>query len=190
MGGPEGIDVKAPEYQALSAKTNPDLVYYSGITQNNAGRLFRDLRAALGSGVMLMGPDGIYEQAFLDDAGPAAEGTYVTFGVMPPSLLVGKGADWYAAYKIRFGSEPEVYASYGYEAAKVTLDAIGRVGVKDRDAIRAAVLATAEYEGILGTWSFDPNGDTSLSTMSGRQVVGGRFDEENARVLDVRVPLP
>jgi branched-chain amino acid transport system substrate-binding protein len=28
---------------------------------------------------------------------------------------------------------------------------------------------------VLGTWSFDHNGDTSLTTMSGQQVVGGKF---------------
>jgi hypothetical protein len=46
----------------------------------------------------------------------------------------------------------------------------------------AAVFATANYDGVLGTWSFDANGDTSLTTMSGRAVVNGRFDG-NAVVL-------
>src|SRR4051794_29457254 len=39
-----------------------------------------------------------------------------------------------------------------------------------------AVFATANYDGVLGTGSFDTNGDTSLTTMSGRTVVNGRFD--------------
>ena len=43
-----------------------------------------------------MGPDGIFEQAFIDAAGPAAEGTYITFGGVPPSKLTGAGATWYA----------------------------------------------------------------------------------------------
>jgi len=188
-GGPEGIDSKASDYRALATKirgTGADMVYYGGITQNNAGKLFKDLRSVLGNDVKLMGPDGIYEQAFIDDAGDASEGVYITFGGVGASKLTGKGATWYQAYKAKFGSEPEGYASYGYEAAKVALDAIARAGSKDREAIRAAVFATANYDGVLGTWSFDPNGDTSLTTMSGRQVVSGKFDEDNSVVLQAQ----
>jgi len=186
LGGPEGIDSKASDYRALATKIrgqNPDLVYFGGITQNNAGKLFKDLRSVLGNDVKLMGPDGIYEQAFIDDSGDAGEGVYITFGGIGASKLTGKGADWYQAYKAKYGGEPEGYASYGYESAKVALDAIGRAGTKDREAIRAAVMATSNFSGVLGTWSFDPNGDTSLTTMSGRQIVNGKFDEDNSVVL-------
>jgi len=189
LGGPEGIDSKASDYRALATKIraqNPDLVYYGGITQNNAGKLFKDLRSVLGPNVKLMGPDGIYEQAFIDDAGDAGEGVYITFGGVGASKLTGKGADWYQAYKAKYGNEPEGYASYGYEAAKVALDAIGRAGAKDREAIRSAVFSTSNFTGVLGTWSFDANGDTTLTTMSGRQVVNGKFDEDNSVVLSAQ----
>jgi len=189
VGGPEGVDSKASDYRALATKirgTNPDLIYFGGITQNNAGKLFKDLRAVLGNNVKLMGPDGIYEQAFIDDAGDAAEGVYITFGGVPPSKLTGKGAEWYQAYKAKFSGEPEAYAAYGYESMKVALDALGRAGRKDREAIRAAVFATQNYPGVLGTWSFDANGDTSLMTMSGRQVKDGKFDDANAVTLQAQ----
>jgi branched-chain amino acid transport system substrate-binding protein len=39
-------------------------VYYGGITQNNAGQLWRDLRDAMPD-VKLMGPDGILEQEWI-----------------------------------------------------------------------------------------------------------------------------
>jgi branched-chain amino acid transport system substrate-binding protein len=188
-GGPEGIDSKASDYRALATKirgTGADMVYYGGITQNNAGKLFKDLRSVLGNDIKLMGPDGIYEQAFIDDAGDASEGVYVTFGGVGASKLTGKGADWYAAYKAKFNGEPEGYASYGYEAAKVALNAIATANTKDREAIRAAVMGTSNYDGVLGTWSFDANGDTTLTTMSGRQVVNGKFDEENSSVLQAQ----
>jgi branched-chain amino acid transport system substrate-binding protein len=186
VGGPEGIDSKAADYRALATKirgTGADFVYYGGITQNNAGKLVKDLRAVLGPNVKMMGPDGIYEQAFLDAAGDAAEGMYITFGGVAPSKLTGTGADWYRDYKAKFGSEPEAYAAYGYEAAKVVISAIGTAGSKDRLAIRNAVFGTSNYSGVLGTWSFDANGDTTLTDMSGRQVVNGKFDDDNAIVL-------
>jgi branched-chain amino acid transport system substrate-binding protein len=186
VGGPEGIDPRAQDYQGLAAKIRsaaPDLVYFGGLMDNNAGRLFKDIRAAVGDDMKLMGPDGLYQQGLLDDAGGAAEGVYVTFGAVAPSKQAGKGAEWYRNYKARFNAEPEVYAAYAYEATKVALDAIKRAGKKDRNAIREAVLATREYEGILGRWSFDANGDTTLSTISGRVVKDGRFDDANAVTL-------
>jgi branched-chain amino acid transport system substrate-binding protein len=186
VGGPESIDVTAPDYKTLATKiqqTDPDLVFFGGSHFSNAGTLFKDLRAVLRPDVKLMGPDGIRSQAFLDAAGAAAEGVYVTFGGIGPSQLTGKGADWYASYTAQYEAEPAIYAAYSYETAKVALDAIARAGRKDREAIRAAVFATSNYDGILGTWSFDENGDTTLTTMSGRQVVNGRFDEDNAVVL-------
>ena len=47
-----------------------------------------------------------------------------------------------------------------------------------------AVFATKDYDGVLGKWSFDANGDTSLTTMSGRQVKNGKFDDANSVTLE------
>ena len=185
--GPEVIDTKASEYRALAAKirgASADLVYFGGITQNNAGRLVRDLRAVLGNGVRFMGPDGLYEQTFVDAAGDAAEGAYITYGGILPQLLSGNGATWYRQYRTRFNAEPEVYAAYGYDAMKVALDAIQRAGRKDRAAIRDAVFATRDFDGVLGRWSFDQNGDTTLRKISGRQIRGGKFDDANAVLIE------
>lgn len=187
VGGPEGIDRRARDFQELANRVraaNPDLVYFGGLTDNNAGYLFRDLRAVLGEGVKLMGPDGLYQQGFLDEAGDGAAGAFITFGMVAPSKLPGtKAAEWYRNYKVRFNAEPEVYAAYAYEATKVALDAIRRAGRKDRNAIREAVLATKEFEGILGRWSFDANGDTTVTMISGREVKDGKFDDANAVTL-------
>jgi branched-chain amino acid transport system substrate-binding protein len=177
--GREGIDGKAADYRALAAKIldlNPDLVYYGGITQNNAGQIWKDIRGE-GYKNKLMGPDGIFEQAFLDAAGAdIAEGSYITFGGVPPDKLEGKAGEWYKAYKAKFNSEPEAYAVYGYEAANVALAAIDKVCAKDRAKIRDAIFATKDFEGVLGTWSFDANGDTTLTAMSGQIVKGGKFE--------------
>jgi branched-chain amino acid transport system substrate-binding protein len=186
VGGPEGIDDKASDYRALAQKvrqSGADVVFFGGITQANAGKLWQDLRATLDPSVKLMGPDGIFEQAFIDAAGPAAEGTYITFGGVPPSKLTGAGAAWFAKYKQQFNAEPEAYAGYGYESMKVALDAIGRAGKKDRAAIRDAIFGTKNFNGALGTWSFTDTGDTSLTAMSGRQVKSGAFDDANAVTL-------
>jgi branched-chain amino acid transport system substrate-binding protein len=159
-----------------------DLVYFGGSAENKAGKLWQDLRATLDSSVKLMGPDGLYGPAFLAGGASAAEGTFVTFGSVPPRNLTGSGAAWYTSYRERFG-EPYAFTAYGYEVARVALEAIRSAGRKDRDAIRKAILATRDYDGVLGRWSFTDTGDTTLTAMSGRRVKDGAFDDANAVIL-------
>jgi branched-chain amino acid transport system substrate-binding protein len=179
--GHEGIDPKASDYKALMTKIkalNPDLIYFGGITQNNAGQLIKDMRNVGMSAdkVKFMSPDGTYEQALIDAAGKDAEGVYATFGGVPPKELTGSGKTWYESYKKKFNAEPEAYAAYGYESAKVIVNAINKVCKNDRAAIRDAVMNTKDFEGVLGKWSFDQNGDTSLTTMSGNVVKNGKWE--------------
>jgi branched-chain amino acid transport system substrate-binding protein len=194
VGGPEGIDPQASDYRALAQKirsSGADVVFAGIITPNNAGKLWQDLRDTLGPNVRLMGPDGIYEQAFIDAAGPAAEGAYITFGGVPPTKLTGKGAQWYTSYKQQFNAEPEAYAAYAYEAAKVVLQAIQTAGgscavhnsADCRGAVRDAIMNTKNFDGVLGQWNFADTGDTTLTAMSGRQVKNGAFDDANSVVL-------
>lgn len=178
VAGVEGIDVRASNYKALATKikaSDVDLVYFGGVTQSNAGQFTKDLRASGFKG-KLMVPDGCVELAFIQSAGPEnVFETYATFGGLPADQLTGKGAEFVRRYREKFRIEPEAYAAYGYEAGRVALDAIARAGKKDRRAILDAVAATRDFEGVLGRWSFDPNGDTSFTTMSGLVIKDGKF---------------
>jgi branched-chain amino acid transport system substrate-binding protein len=178
VAGVEGIDVRAANYKALATKIkaeNPDLVYFGGVTQSNAGQFTKDLRASGYKGKLMI-PDGCVETAFIASAGPEnVFETYATFGGLPADQLTGKGAEFVRRYREKFQMEPEAYAAYGYEAGRVALDAIARAGKKDRLAILDAVAATRDFEGVLGRWSFDPNGDTTLRTMSGLVIKDGKF---------------
>ncbi len=180
------ISGKETDYKALAAKiaaSGADLMYFGGITQQNAGQLWKDVRDA-SADILLMGPDGIYEDAFLAAAGEAAENTYLTFGGTTADQYTGAAATWRDAFKAT-GSAIEVYTIYGYEAANVVLAAIetaSKAGAKDAAALRAgtidALLATKNFKGVLGTWSFDENGDTSNTLFSGSKIVGGKFKFE------------
>jgi branched-chain amino acid transport system substrate-binding protein len=69
------------------------------------------------------------------------------------------------------------------------LDAIERAaeesgGAPDRAAVLEQIYATEDFEGALGTWSFDEDGDTSLTELSVQKVENGKFELD--RVLDVK----
>jgi branched-chain amino acid transport system substrate-binding protein len=178
VDAPVGIEPKQSGYEALAktiADSGADLVFYGGIIQNGAGPLWRDIRAAAPATTM-MGPDTLFEHAFIDDTGPYAEGTLVTFGGVPPGLLEGKGRAFYERYVERFQHEPECYAASSYDAVGVILQAIERVGRVDRAAITQAAFVTRDFDGVLGSWSFDANGDIDLRRGTRLTVRNGRFE--------------
>ena len=82
---------------------------------------------------------------------------------------------FYENYKKKFDAEPEAYAVYGYEAGRVVLEAIKRAGTKDREAITAVARGLKDFDGVLGKWSFDQDGDTSLKVMAVETVKDGKF---------------
>ncbi|WP_238389367.1 branched-chain amino acid ABC transporter substrate-binding protein [Urbifossiella limnaea] len=155
---------------------NPDMVYFGGTTQTAAGKLVKDLRASRVT-CPVMVPDGCYEQAFLDSASAQdLANVYATIGGTDPSMLKGKGKEFVEKYKAKYTKEPEAYAVYGYEAAAVFLAAAKKVGRKDREAILKACLETKDFEGgVVGKWSFDADGDTTLQQLTISKVEGGKF---------------
>jgi branched-chain amino acid transport system substrate-binding protein len=184
--GHDSIDAKAQEFKSLMASVKaakPDLVYFGGTTQSKGGQLAKDMASA-GIDALLMVPDGCREQVFIDSAGAAnLEGRcFVTFGGLPPEKLTGKGSEFVSRYREKFGELPEAYAVYGYEAACVAIRAIQDAGRKDRRAIADAALAIREFDGALGRWGFDANGDTTMRTLTVSGVKDGRFEFEE--VLD------
>src|SRR5215208_1188534 len=195
--GREGIDGSAPNYRSLMnkiAEANPDAIYFGGIIENNAAQLIKDKVGAGMSNeeVAFIGPDGIFVDELLTQAGDAAEGIYVTFGGLPQSQLTGEGQQFVKNYEQQYDEPIQPYTAYAFEAANVMLDAIEKAseeaggGVPDRQAVVEQIFATENFHGVLAkgaTWSFDEDGDTTLTKLSVQRVQGGEFQLD--RVLDV-----
>jgi branched-chain amino acid transport system substrate-binding protein len=178
--GHESINVQQNNFQALMTKVkekNPEVVYFGGTTQSKGGQIAKDMRG-VGLNCPLIVPDGCYEIAFIQSAGEEnLKNCYATMGGLDASLLTGAGAEFVKRYQAKFGGqEPEAYAVYGFEAAKVVLESIKAVGKKDRAAITKTCVETKDFDkGALGTWSFDENGDITLQNMTISKVEGGKF---------------
>ena len=168
--GFEAYNPEAPDYQALMTKianAGPAMVYLGAIVNLNASKLLQDMRAVMPADeVAFMGPDGLINQAFVDAAGDAAEGAYITFAGLPANALEGAGQAWYEQIRERIGHDPDAYAAYSFEIAVVTLQAIDQVQAKDRAQILDAMFGTSEFRGLTGTWSFTETGDTNATTVS------------------------
>jgi branched-chain amino acid transport system substrate-binding protein len=188
--GREGIDGSAANYRSLMnkiAEVDPDAIYFGGIIENNAGQLIKDKVGAGMSNddVLFIGPDGIFVDTFLTQSGNAAEGAYVTFGGLPQSELSAKGQQFVQDYESQHDDAVQPYTAYAYEAANVMLDAIEKAskeGEVTREAVLQQIFATEDFNGVLGTWSFDEDGDTSLTELSVQRVENGLFEYQ--RTID------
>jgi branched-chain amino acid transport system substrate-binding protein len=192
--GREGIDGSAPNYRSLMNKiaaADPDAIYFGGIIENNAAQLVKDKVGAGMSNqeVTFVGPDGIFVDTLITQGGNSVEGIYTSFGGIPPEKLGSAGQDFIDKYEQNYDDAVQPYTAYAYEAANVMLDAIERASkdaggdVPDRKAVIEQVFATQDYQGVLGTWSFDNDGDTSLTKLSIQEIEDGEFRLN--RVLDV-----
>ena len=172
----EVIEANQGDYKTLANKiaaAKPDLVYYGGITGKGTSSFVQELRTAAPD-IKIMGADGILENEFAEKT-KGAEGVYATIAGVPREKLGNKGKKFFDDYKAKNGADPEAYAIYGYEAASVVIKAVSTVCKKDRLAILDAMFTTKDFDGVLGKWSFDADGDTSLDSMVGNVVKDGKW---------------
>jgi branched-chain amino acid transport system substrate-binding protein len=167
-----GIDKTASNYRAVAGQfksDGADCFLFSGVTANGAVQLYKDVGAALPN-AKLYGPDGNCESGFTNPAKkgiPAALGKRFKCSVATLNLSSYPGGKSFLdAFKAKYGNaSPDPYAIYGYEAMKLALDTIKGLGDKgnDKSAVLSALFATKDRQSALGTYSFDQNGDTSLT---------------------------
>lgn len=180
-------DPAAKSYGELAeriADAEPDAVYLGGLLDQNGGLVLRDVRAELGPDVPVLLPAGFTPISLLvETAGEHAEGAYVGLAGMPVlddrslRLLPPAARDFLRGFGGTRPGAVEPSAFYAAQAAEVLLDAIAR-----SDGTRASVLealfATEVEGGILGSFRFDANGDTTLNPVSIYRVVHGRGANE------------
>ncbi|MBK8822113.1 MAG: branched-chain amino acid ABC transporter substrate-binding protein [Anaerolineales bacterium] len=186
----EGFDPKAADYKALMTKIStsndgaaPDAVYLGAIVDNNAAQVLKDKVAIMGDNqtVKFIGPDGIFTAALIEGAGAdVAEGVFATTPGLALKDLGDAGKKFYADYAAKYEETKEPYAILGYDTMSAALKAIEDVcaaggNPTDRAAINAAVFAIKDFEGALGTWSFNADGDVTLPYFVVGQVQGGAY---------------
>jgi branched-chain amino acid transport system substrate-binding protein len=182
----EATDKNAPNYRSLASKAKDqgaDCFIYSGITANNGVQLFKDFAAALPD-AKLYGPDGVAESGFVDpkEGGvPAdvASRIKVTVATLSPDEYPPEGQSFFKDFTAKYGEKnPDPYAIYGYEAMRLGLDAIQRSGTGSKEDIVKALFDTKDRESVLGTYSIDENGDTTLTDYGVYSIAGGelKFD--------------
>jgi branched-chain amino acid transport system substrate-binding protein len=188
VAGNDGYDPKASNYRSLASKikgTGADCFFGSIIVDNNGVQLYKDVFAGV-PGVKMYGPDGVAETTFTDpkEGGlpeNVAKDVKITVATLSQENYPPEGQKFFDNYQKEFGKKPETYAIYGYESMSLILDAMKRAGDKanDKAAVNEAIHSTKDKKSVLGTYSIDKNGDTSLTDYGLYSVEGGelKFDK-------------
>lgn len=168
----DGIQKDAPNFRAYASKVaseGADCFLFSGVTANGAVQIYKDVSAAIPN-AKLYGPDGVCESGFTNpkkDGIPASVGAKFKCTVATLDLTSYPGGqEFLSDYKAAYGdSEPDPYAIYGYEAMQLVIDTIKNGGsdTTTKAGFLKALFQTKDRKSVLGTYSIDKNGDTSLT---------------------------
>ena len=176
----DNTDFKA-QLTSIKAK-KPDLIFISGL-YSQAGLIVSQAREA-GITAQLFGADGVDSPDFLQIAGDAAEGAYVSTPFV--FELGGPEAQRMAvAFEEMHGVAPDTWAALTYDAVDMIVEAIEKGG-ENRKAIRdhLASINSPEkgYTGITGLTYFDENGDCTKPAYA-KIVKDGQFVPAEGQML-------
>ncbi|MEE8390117.1 MAG: ABC transporter substrate-binding protein, partial [Anaerolineae bacterium] len=115
--------------------------------------------------IIFIGTDSLRANTFIESVGADGTGMYFLGITMPEGVA---NAEFRSKYESRYGESPpgDVYG-YAYDAANLLFDAIEAVAVQEEDgtlhigrqALRDALYATTDFEGVTGTLTCDEFGD-------------------------------
>jgi branched-chain amino acid transport system substrate-binding protein len=154
------------------AQLDADAFLFTGDASPGAARLYEAVAAAA-PGLLLFGPGAVADETFVRSL-PAAvtRRMRLTTPLLPPRLLPRSAHQFDSSFRKMFGRPPAPDALQAYEATRLVLDSIRAAGTRgnDRAAVTDAFYAIRNRSSVLGTYSIDRFGDTSLSTFAGDRV--------------------
>jgi branched-chain amino acid transport system substrate-binding protein len=155
----ESINVGTKDFGALVTKikaSGAELVYYGG-THVEAALLLRQMRDQ-GVAATLMAADGITDDDFAAVAGPAAEGTLMTYA--PDPRKRPQAAAVVAKFREK-NFEPHAYTLYAYAAVEIIRQAAEEAKTLDPRKIAMLMRSGRTFPTVIGNITFDLKGDVT-----------------------------
>jgi branched-chain amino acid transport system substrate-binding protein len=191
--GNDGWDPKAANYRSVASKLagkGTDCVFLSGIVDNNGVQLTKDIAAGIPN-AKIYSPDGFCESGWVspkEGGVPTSLDSRLqcTVATLDPGSYPPAGKKFFQTYEAKYGKgNLNPYAIYGYAAMSLGLDAIKRAGANgnNRQDVINALFNTKDLPSVLGTYSIDKNGDTSITDY-------GLYSVKNGQITFSRVIKP
>jgi branched-chain amino acid transport system substrate-binding protein len=186
VAGTQSFEPGQSSYSSLAvavASSGADCVLISAITEDNAAQVTDQIAKTLPH-AMIFGSAGLAESSYSDPAlGGLATAVdsrvLITVATLDPRAYPPAGRRFFVSYAQRYGA-PQPYAIFGYEAMSLMLDAIGRATDRGdqparRSEVVSAIFHTRDRQSVLGTYSIDRDGDTTLKRYGVYRVVRGQL---------------
>lgn len=141
------VDTDFAGQLAAIRATRPEVIFVPGYF-NQVGVIARQARR-LGMRQTLLGGDGWDAPQLWKSGGAALDGSYMT-GQYAPAEPSPANRKFVAAYRDRYGREPDAIAALGYDSMGLLADALRRAGSTDPAKLRDAVARTNGYAGVTG----------------------------------------
>jgi len=171
------------------AASAPEVLYFP-IFVAEGGFIAAQAREVSGlENTVLIGSDGMFTADFVNAAGPAAENMYLS----SPNFSAFQAGyeDFVGKYEAKFGTKPiSAFHAHAYDAANILFNAIEKVAVTADDgtvyvpkkALRDAIYATKDHQGITGVLSCSESGDCGAPLIAVYQITaretGGEWPPE------------
>ena len=157
------------------AASNAQAVFLAGAEGGGTAELWQELYRA-SPDLLLLGSSSMAGEAFTSRIGAAAANTYLTTPVLAPRLYPPPAQRVLSDYRRTFGVEGTPYVLYGYEAMTLVLDAIRDSGARgnDRQTVIERVFATRNRNSVIGRYSVEASGETTMSSYGVDRVSEGR----------------
>jgi branched-chain amino acid transport system substrate-binding protein len=178
--GEEGVSTTSgSEFAGLVQKvthSGAQAVFFSGNLTPGVAALWLQLHDA-DPALLLLGSATLATAAFARQIAAAGESTYLTDPVLPAAMYPAAAQSVLADYRRTFGEAATPYALYGYEAMSVVLQAIRNAGAhgNDRQAVVEQFFRIRSRDSVLGRYSIQSGGDSTLSQYGVERVVGGQL---------------
>jgi len=162
------------------ASAHPDLVFFGGNTSTGGGLIRKQMPDAGLGATTYAGADGISDDQFLKDAGATADNVWVTVASVNASKLPA-AAQFLKDYQAEYHQPVGPYSANSYAAASVLIHAIGEAvkanGGKapTREQVLEQLRMTKDFPSVIGTFSFDQNGDTTNRIISFYEAVKDKW---------------
>lgn len=153
----EGVNTGEKDFSSLVSKikaAGAELVYWGGL-HTEGGLILRQMRDQ-GVNATLMGGDGIASDEFAAIAGPAAEGTLMTFGPDPQKRPEAQAV--LKKFEAR-NFKPEAYTLYSYAAVQILQAAAEAAKSLDPQNVSAQMKSGKPFKTVIGDIGFDKKGD-------------------------------
>jgi branched-chain amino acid transport system substrate-binding protein len=139
-------------------RVNPEVIYMS-VYQPEGSKMIQQARK-LGMSSAFVTEDAVYHPKFLEVAGPAAEGVYLTFAKSPDTP---EKEQFIKTYKAMWKVDAVgTYAYFSYDAGMMALAAIEKAGSAKGDVLQKTIRDNT-WSGVTGDIKFDEHGDRKLA---------------------------